>query len=143
VNVLVIALRVFFALLLVASAIGKLLDMPGFYAIVATYQTLPVAIIPAAAWTLTLVELALGIWVASGVRLSRAAMIVVALHVMYFIWLSMAFARGLSIPNCGCFGVYFARPFTLQTLLEDTLLLALAATLWWLAARARPRSAAT
>lgn len=38
----------------------------------------------------------------------------------------LALHRGLQIANCGCFGVYWARPLTAVTLVEDALLLALA-----------------
>jgi uncharacterized membrane protein YphA (DoxX/SURF4 family) len=132
VKIFALILRGFFALLLIVSALGKLLDMPGFFAIVATYQTLPTALIPAAAWSLTLVELALGVWVAAGVSMPRAALAVIALHVMYSVWLTTALMRGLNIPNCGCFGVFWPRPLTAQTLVEDSALLVLAVALWML-----------
>jgi uncharacterized membrane protein YphA (DoxX/SURF4 family) len=134
-KILAISLRIFFAVLLMASAIGKLLDMPGFYTVVASYDLLPVAMIPAAAWMLTALELTLGIWVAVGAYLARAAILVATLHVMYFGWLGVALARGLSIPNCGCFGVYWPRPLTVFTLIEDAVLLMLAAALWRLSGR--------
>jgi uncharacterized membrane protein YphA (DoxX/SURF4 family) len=137
-KIFALILRAFFALLLIASALGKLLDMPGFYGIVATYQVLSAALIPAAAWMLTLVELALGVWVAAGVSMPRAALAVIALHAMYSVWLTAAIVRGLNIPNCGCFGVFWPRPLTVQTLVEDSVLLVLAVALWIVHARSRP-----
>lgn len=123
-------LRVLFALLLSASAIGKLADMIGFVQIVASYRLLPLALVPAAAWLLALVELTLAVWLASAKRIQLAAAALVALHGVYFCWLLIALARGLSISNCGCFGVYFPRPLSAYSLLEDALLLVLAALLW-------------
>jgi Methylamine utilisation protein MauE len=125
-----IAMRVFFALLLAASAMGKLLDMPGFYRIVESYDTFSTAFIPPLAWLLALTELALVAWVVSGGRLVLAAAAIIALHVVYFMWVGVALIRGLHIANCGCFGVYWPRPLTAYTLLEDAILLGLACLLW-------------
>lgn len=123
-------LRWFFVLLLGASAVGKLVDMPGFHAIVRTYQALPEGSIPSAAWSLTIAELALALWLLVGKWLRQAALTTCAIHIFYFVWLSVALLRGLDLANCGCFGVYWPRPLRWSTLLEDLLLLALAFRLW-------------
>ncbi|MBM4264138.1 MAG: DoxX family membrane protein [Deltaproteobacteria bacterium] len=119
-------LRLFFVALLAASALGKLLDMPGFYAIVGSYQALPEEWTPFAAWALTLVELALALWLLSEKSLRRAALATCAIHAFYFVWLSVTLLRGLDLPNCGCFGVYWARPLRWHTPLEDLVLFVLA-----------------
>ncbi len=124
------ALRWAFVLLLLASAIGKLLDMAGFIGVVDTYRSFPQAASPIAAWALTLTELALALWLAAGKALRHGTAALVALHLIYLVWLAIALGRGLELPNCGCFGVYFARPLTAWTLLEDGILLALALALW-------------
>lgn len=129
-------MRILFCVLLLASATGKLLDMPGFYTIVASYDAIPTAWIPALAWLLALTELALAMWLASGLKLRRAAGAVVGLHAVYLAWIATALYRGLPIANCGCFGVYWARPLSALTLLEDAVLLALACHLLRGAARA-------
>ena len=123
-------IRCFFVLLLAASAIGKLADMPGFYAVVKSYGLLPEMVIPVSAWALAIFELALAIWLATGKRFYVATLMVISLHFIYFVWISIALARGLNIPNCGCFGIYWARPLTSFTLLEDLILLALAIVMW-------------
>lgn len=123
-------IRIFFILLLAASAIGKLADMPGFFAIVESYSVLPRWLIPTAAWALAISELSLAVWLISGWRLRQAAWILIALHAVYLLWLLSALGRGLNIPNCGCFGVYFARPLTWFTPLEDIVLLGLSFLLW-------------
>ena len=127
---LLFALRLFFVLLLGASAVTKLLDMPGFYAIVRNYRAVPEAFILFAAWGLTLAELALAFWLVRGRFLREAALAVCAIHVFYFLWLLITLLRGLRLENCGCFGVYFARPLTWFTPAEDVLLLGMAIWLW-------------
>jgi hypothetical protein len=129
-NMIGTGIRWFFVLLLAASAMGKLADMPGFYAVIKSYALLPEALIPVSAWALALTELGVALWLAMGSRAYVAALIVIALHVIYLVWLSIALARGLNIPNCGCFGVYWARPLTWFTLLEDLILLTLAIVMW-------------
>jgi uncharacterized membrane protein YphA (DoxX/SURF4 family) len=123
-------IRWFFVLLLAASSIGKLADMPGFYAVIKSYALLPEAVIPTSAWALAIFELVLAIWLAMGKRIKVAALIVIALHFVYLIWLAIALARGLDIPNCGCFGVFWARPLTWFTPIEDLILLVLAIVMW-------------
>jgi Methylamine utilisation protein MauE len=127
---IVSGIRWFFVLLLAASSIGKLADMLGFYALIKSYALLPEAVIPISAWTLAIFESALAIWLAIGKRVEVAAVSVIALHFVYLIWLAIALVRGLNIPNCGCFGIYWVRPLTWFTLLEDLILLALAIVLW-------------
>jgi hypothetical protein len=120
----------FFVLLLAASATGKLADMGGFSAVVATYEVLPILSVPLAAWGLALFELLLAIWLIVAKQIRIAAKCLVALHLVYLIWLLVALLRGLNIPNCGCFGVYFPRPLTVFTLLEDLVLVGL--SVWFL-----------
>ncbi len=123
-------IRYFFILLLLASAIGKMLDMRGFYSVVASYQLLPHAIIGLAGWLLVGTEVGIACWLILKKSLPQAAIALIALHVIYFAWLTLALLRGLDIPNCGCFGVYFARPLTWLTLIEDAALIAFATILW-------------
>jgi hypothetical protein len=123
-------IRWFFVLLLVASSIGKLADMPGFYTVIKSYALLPEAVIPISAWALAIFEFILAIWLATAKRVDVAALVAIALHFVYLIWLMIALARGLDIPNCGCFGIYWARPLTWFTPVEDFILLALAIVMW-------------
>jgi len=130
-------LRGVFLLLLLVTGGAKLLDMPGFYGVVAAYRALPEVLVPASAWALALTELGLAIWLAAGRLLRHAALLVVLLHLMYLGWLLAALARGLELANCGCFGVYLARPLSWTMPLEDTALLTLALVFWLHARRAR------
>jgi Methylamine utilisation protein MauE len=122
-------IRFFFVLLLAASAIAKFADMGGFADVVVTYDVLLPAFVPAAAWTLTLVEITLAVWLLVGFYKQAAAFSLVLLHLVYLGWLLAALIRDLNIPNCGCFGVYFARPLTVLTLIEDLGLLGLSLVL--------------
>lgn len=120
----------FFIWLMFASGTGKLLDMPGFYAVVATYRMMPEALIPPAAWALTLFEIGMGVALVLQKTRARAALLLLPLHLFYLMGMSQALLRGLKLPNCGCFGVYWARPLTPWSLVEDAVLLALAVFLW-------------
>jgi hypothetical protein len=138
------ALRWFFMLLLAASALGKLADLHGFQEIVKTYQTLPASWVPMASWSLAIAEALLSLALAFGPKIittfGAAAWLstllqgrfaaVFGLHLLYLAWLMRALFSGHSIPNCGCFGVYWPRPLSYATVLEDLVLLILAAALW-------------
>jgi len=123
------------ALVLLLTGLAKLLDMPGFAAVVATYRVVPPALLAPAAWAVVLGELGLAAWLASGRALRRAALLSAALHALYLGWAAVALLRGLPIANCGCFGVFWARPLSPVTLLEDAAMIALSLLLARLAAR--------
>jgi hypothetical protein len=135
------SVRGFFVVLLTASAIGKYADMPGFYRVVETYQVLPAAAVALASQLLAFSELALAAALAWSSAQVRVASLVVALHLMYLFWLALALWKGLDIPNCGCFGVYFPRPLSPWTLVEDGVLLGLALLLWRGAIKSRSTNA--
>ncbi len=125
--------RWFFILLLAISGTAKLLDLVGFFAVVETFKVLPIAMIPMAALGLAMLELTLAVWlVLSKIPASRkmVAACVIVLHIGYLVWLTVAYARGLQISNCGCFGVYWPRPLTMGSLVEDAVLILLALYLY-------------
>jgi Methylamine utilisation protein MauE len=138
------AIQVFFILLLFTSALGKVLDVQGFESIVGSYQLLPDGLVFIAAWVVILTEFLLALWLSMGFlpqyrhTLSLASIAVVGLHWMYFDWMLVALLRGLTIPNCGCFGVYLARPLTWFTPLEDAFLIFLAWLMWRASKSAKP-----
>jgi hypothetical protein len=125
------------ALILLATGLGKLLDVPGFVQVLATYQALPVWLLRPVAVAFVVLELRLAEWLLSGKRLSHAALASVALHSAFTAWSIVALLRGLNVPNCGCFGVFWARPLTWGTVGEDLFLVAIS---WGLYALARSRS---
>lgn len=131
-------------LLLGASGLAKLLDLTGFLVVMATYQVFSSAMLPAAGAVLVIAEVGLAVWLAiwsptglkvdpmptKNVAMWHAPVVaLIVLHVVYFLWILVAYWRGLAIPNCGCFGVFWPRQLTGATLLEDAILIALAACL--------------
>ena len=126
-------LRVIVALVLLGTALGKSLDLTGFAAVVGTYQVLPEWSWYPAGLGLTLTEWVVGGWLLLGRRVQHAALAAAALHTMFTGWASLALVRGLEIPNCGCFGVFYARPLTLSTIYEDVVMLILCLTVYGLA----------
>lgn len=118
------------ALLLLAMATGQLSDVQGFVDVVETYG---VGGRPAA-WTLG-IGLIVGELTGGGLLLRGAtdrrrmgAAVAVVVAAVWSLLATQAFARGLTLPNCGCFGVHLAQPLRWWVLLEDAELVAL--TLW-------------
>ena len=133
-------LRAFFALLLLAAGLSKLLDLDGFYAIVEDYKFLPWALIIPGALVMIATEIGLAAWLISGRALLPAALNVLLLHWVYLGWISIAAMRGLEIENCGCFGAFWARPLSVWTFVEEGVLLLLASWFVITARRAGPQS---
>lgn len=122
-------LRLSIAFLLAATAVGKLLDVGGFAAVVATYRVLPEALSLPAAGAVPIAELVLAAWLFSAWALPAAAAASVLMHGAYAGLAGLTLLRGIPVPNCGCFGVFLSRPLTPATILEDLVLLAASAAL--------------
>ena len=131
------ALRGFIGLVLLATAGGKLLDVPGFARILGSYRALPQGSDLALALAISSAELALSVWLLSGRWLARAALASVAIHLAYALWSAAGVLRGLKLSNCGCFGVFLARPLGWNTVVEDLGMVGLSA---WLLVLARGKS---
>ena len=119
--------------ILLASALGKSLDLPGFVEVLVTYRAFPDWSLWPIALFITTIEWMLGLWVLSGRRLPQAALATVLLNGIYALWMTVSLARGLDLPNCGCYGVYFPQPLRWYSPLEDLVLVSLGFTLWRLA----------
>ena len=63
--------------------------------------------------------------------LRPAAWTVVVLHVILLSAVLVSLWRGLAIANCGCFGVFLARPLTSQTAIEDAMMLGMSMLVLW------------
>lgn len=109
-----------------ATGIGKLLDLPGFAAVLGEYRLLPAALLWPAAVGMTALELgiALGLMLRRWRR--RAALAAAALAAVNGAVLVLTLWRGLALGNCGCFGVFLARPLRWTSPLEDLALVVLA-----------------
>jgi hypothetical protein len=118
------------AVLLVAMAAGQLSDFGGFVDIVATYRAggNTLAALAAAALIVGQAVGGVGLLAASHGRRRRAAGLAVAVAVVWSLLAVQAFARGLAVDNCGCFGVHLGQPLRWWVLVEDAELIALA--LW-------------
>jgi hypothetical protein len=115
------------------TGLAKLLDVSGFAQVLSTYQALPSWALRPVAVLLVLVELRLAEWLASGKHLPQAALTSLALHSAFASWSAVTLLRGLAVPNCGCFGVFWARPLTWSTVGEDLILVLLSLGLYLLA----------
>jgi uncharacterized membrane protein YphA (DoxX/SURF4 family) len=124
-------LRLGLGLLLLATGLGKLLDVPGFIDVIGTYQLgLGSAATAVAAWSIVAIELWLGLWLVASRRPVPAAALGAGLNLGYTVLLANALRRGLDLPNCGCFGVFFPSPLTWLSPLESLASAALCALLW-------------
>jgi hypothetical protein len=115
-------LRLFIGGILLASAVGKSLDLPGFVDVLISYQAFPSWLLWPLALTITGLEWILGVWILSGWRLIAAAAAAMALNSGYAIWMMVSLLRGLDLPNCGCYGVFFPQPLRWYSPLEDLVL---------------------
>jgi len=129
-----VVLRFVIGLVLLATGAGKLLDLRGFAGVLRTYEAFPEGALLPLALAIPLVELAIALWLFSGRRLAGAAIAAVAIHAAYAGWSAVSLIRGLKLSNCGCFGVFLARPLDWATVVEDLVMAGLSV---WLLAAAR------
>lgn len=118
--------RAALAAVFLATGLGKLLDLGGFAAVLGEYRLFPAAMLLPLATLVTLAELGIGLGLlfAATRRPAAAGAALLAAGNAAVLWLT--WMRGIRLENCGCFGVFFARPLTAFTPLEDVALLVLA-----------------
>lgn len=119
------------------SAFAKALDVSGFSEVLRTYRAFPDTTLFPLALTITTLELGLGVWILWGHRLQTSATAAAIVNVGYAGWMVLTLLRGLTIPNCGCFGVFLARPVTWASPLEDLVFAGLCLILRYLAGSPR------
>lgn len=107
---------------LLASALGKSLDLPGFVDVLDTYRLFPNWSSWLFALGITGIEWALAVWILIGWQLSTGALIALSLNGLYAVGLVVTLLRGLDLPNCGCYGVFFPQPLRWYSPLEDLVL---------------------
>lgn len=120
------ASRWLLAALFLATGLGKALDVAGFAAVLGPYRLLPTPLLLPAAAAVTLAELAIVAGLAWRPALRPAAIAALAMALLNAAALTVTLARGIALENCGCFGVFLARPLRPWTPLEDLVLAALA-----------------
>lgn len=132
-------LRIVLGAVLAAMALGQLASFDAMPAILTTYGLTSGAASTALAVALISAEVVTAVWFLTRPR-SRAVTPVwlyTGVAVVWSVLAAQAFARGLVLDNCGCFGTYLAQPLRWYVLVEDALML-LYAWLLWRAVR-RPR----
>jgi hypothetical protein len=121
--------------ILLVSAAGKLVDIPGFMAVLKTYKAFPDSILLLLALGVPLAELAIALWLFSGRFLAAAALTSVVMHFLYAVWAAVSVLRGLRLANCGCFGVFWPRALDWSTVAQDLVMMAASFALLVLARR--------
>ena len=127
--------RLALAALFFTMATGQLSNVTGFIDIVASYGLGGTTLAGLAATALIAGELtaAVGLVSRNETRRYRAASVAVAVALAWGVLGTQAFARGIALNNCGCFGVHAGQPLRWWALIEDVEFLALA---WWVRATA-------
>jgi len=124
------ACRLFTGGILLASALGKSLDLPGFVEVLVTYRTMPASFLWPIALLVTGLEWVLGVWVLSGWRLATGALAALVLYAGYALLMTLSLVRGLDLANCGCYGAFFPQPLGWYSPLEDLVLVGMCYALW-------------
>ena len=57
--------------------------------------------------------------IAENLFLKINAIAATALHIWFTLLATLTLLRGIKVPNCGCLGVFWARPLTFITVAED------------------------
>jgi hypothetical protein len=124
-----------YGLLLAGMAAGQLASLDAFERALDDYR-----LVGDPGWAVAVLILevagALGLLASASLTppLARAAGIAgLAVAALWSILAAQAFARGLQLDNCGCFGAYLAQPLRWWVLPEDAYMLVLA---WYAAAAA-------
>lgn len=128
--------RYFLGLLFLSTGIGKLLDNRGFAEVIASYNLdLPHGFLLPIGLAFSLVELWVGINLLRGRALPIYALMTLIFHLGYASLAAMTLYREISLDNCGCFGVFWPRPLTRMTVVEDLLLAGISLTYYLLLRR--------
>ena len=129
-------LKFIFILLLLSTAIGKLLDNRGFAEVILSYQFgISLGLALALGLLVSLFELALALALFFNIKQKRNGFLLTLMHAGYTVLAATALLRGLNLTNCGCFGIFWQRSLTWQTVLEDLFLTALSILFFWLASK--------
>ena len=122
--------------IMAAMALGQASDLGGFEASLAGYRVVPGGLLGPVARLVVIAEAVAAVALIRRWRGGEALGLVVA-----GLWTAAgveAFARGLSLRNCGCFGTQLQQPLGWWVLVEDAEFVALAT---WVLLQARRRRA--
>ncbi|MCP3818515.1 hypothetical protein NLX86_10410 [Streptomyces sp. A3M-1-3] len=118
-------LRIVLGALFVAMAAGQLASFSQMPGILAGYGLVAGSAATVLAVALIVGELVCGVWFLARPR-SRAMAPVWVFTGVAVVWALLAvqaYARGLTVANCGCFGIYLPQPLSWFVLIQDALLL--------------------
>lgn len=122
--------RLLIGLTLLVTGVAKLLDLPGFAEVLGHYQLFPAFLTTLLAYTLPFVELAIGLSLLLAWKEQLGTLAAIVLHIGFIVVLTITLIRGIPIMNCGCFGVFWPRPLTWGTILEDVVMLMFSIGAW-------------
>lgn len=122
--------RYFVGLVIMATGSGKALDIPGFVGVIEGYRLLPDWLGASLAYSLPCIELGSALMLLSGCFLLVGAGLAVGLHLAMISAVLITLNRGIEVENCGCFGVFLARPLGVNTLIEDLVMLLFSVWAW-------------
>ncbi len=123
-------LRIVIGAVCLASALGKSLDLVGFVQVLVTYRFFADWALWPVAFGITGLEWVLGVWLLLGWRLQTGALLALILYTLYAAGLVVTLFRGIDLPNCGCYGVFFPQPLRWYSPLEDMVLVGMCYALW-------------
>jgi hypothetical protein len=113
-----------------ASALGKSLDLAGFVEVLITYRLFADWALWPVALSITGLEWVLSLWLLAGWRIQTAALLALIMYGLYAAGLVLTLLRGIDLPNCGCYGVFFPQPLRWYSPLEDMVLAGMCYALW-------------
>ncbi|HKJ74488.1 MAG TPA: MauE/DoxX family redox-associated membrane protein [Alphaproteobacteria bacterium] len=135
-RILIWILRLYLGGVTLAAGIAKSLELPGFASVLQTYRLhLSSSTLLALAVTVAIIEIGVGLWVLSGLAPKSAAVAGMVMNAGYLAIMTQALIRGLSLPNCGCFGVFMAQPLRWYSPLEDVVQIGLFGVLYAMGGR--------
>ncbi len=122
--------RLLIGSVLLASALGKSLDLKGFVEVLVTYRLFPDWSLWTLAFGIVGSEWALAVWILVGWRLPTGALLAMMMNALYALGLIITLVRGLDLPNCGCYGVFFPQPLRWYSPVEDLALVGICYALY-------------
>jgi len=101
-NYITAVIRIFMGCLLVFSGFFKVLDIESFGNVIGMYDLAPQWAIPYAAFTLPVLEIIIGMFIALGVRIQASSLLAAGLMFVFAGIIAISVARGQTF-ECGCF----------------------------------------
>ncbi len=103
------------------------MDIPGFRGVLAAYDLFPEWSLWPIAVLMPAVEALIALTMLTGRRLRQGVLASVLLHASFAAVLTLELLRGVQLENCGCFGVFLARPLSWSSPLGDLAMVAISA----------------